>query len=58
MGGKLSPPTKPMVRFAAPPWYAPSAPWRQIAVQLSPEPLAREMRQAMPPLDWTALYDS
>ena len=58
MVGKPSPNTKPVVRFAAPPWTEQSAPWRQIDVQLSPDHLAREIRQAMTSLDLTELYDS
>jgi hypothetical protein len=44
--------------FAEPPWNEQSAPWRQIDVQLEPDHLAREIRQAMPRLDLTALYSS
>ena len=58
MVGKPSPNTKPVVRFAEPPWNEQSAPWRQIDVQLSPDHLAREIRQAMTSLDLTELYDS
>jgi hypothetical protein len=47
-----------MVRFAAPPWNVQAAPWLQIDTQLSHDHLAREMRQAMTPLDVTELYDS
>lgn len=45
-------------RFAAPPWHEQSAPWRQLDTQLPPDHLAREIRQAMPRLDLTALYNS
>ena len=58
MVGKPSPNAKPMVCLAEPPWKAQSAPWRQLDAHLSQEPLAREMRQAMPPLDSPALYTS
>jgi hypothetical protein len=58
MVGKLSPKTKPVVRFAEPPWNEQSAPWRQIDAQLPQDHLAREIRQAMAQLDLTALYDS
>src|SRR5918911_2587502 len=50
--------TRPGPRFAEPPWHEQSAPWRQIDAQLSPDHLAREIRQAMPRLDLTALYGS
>jgi hypothetical protein len=50
--------TRPGTRFAEPPWNEQSAPWRQIDAQLQPDHLAREIRQAMPRLDLTALYDS
>lgn len=50
--------TRPGTRFAEPPWNEQSAPWRQIDAQLPPAHLAREIRQAMPRLDLTALYDS
>jgi hypothetical protein len=55
---KPSPNAKLVARFAEPPWNAPSAPWRQIDAQLSHDHLAREIRQAMPPLDVTSLSDS
>ena len=58
MVGTPSPHAKPMVRFAEPPWNAQSAPWRQIDAQLSHAHLAREIRQAMPYLNLTSLYDS
>jgi Transposase DDE domain len=58
MVGKPSPNTKPVVRFAAPPWNEHSAPWRQIDTQLPQDHLAREIRQAMTHLDLTQLYDS
>src|SRR5262245_19010355 len=45
-------------RFAEPPWNEQSAPWRQLDTQLPPDHLAREIRQAMPRLDLTALYHS
>jgi hypothetical protein len=44
--------------FAEPPWNEQSTPWRQIDAQLSPDHLAREIRQAMTHLDLTELYDS
>ena len=50
--------TRPGTRFAEPPWNEQSAPWRQIDAQLQPDHLAREIRQAMPRLDLTALYTS
>lgn len=50
--------TRPEARFAEPPWNEQSAPWRQIDAQLQPDHLAREIRQAMPRLDLTALYNS
>jgi hypothetical protein len=50
--------TRPGPRFAEPPWHEQSAPWRQIDAQLSPDHLAREIRQAMPRLDLTELYTS
>jgi transposase len=50
--------TRPGPRFAEPPWNEQSAPWRQIDTQLQPDHLAREIRQAMPRLDLTALYAS
>jgi hypothetical protein len=50
--------TRPGTRFAEPPWNEQSAPWRQIDAQLQPDHLAREIQQAMPRLDLTALYDS
>ena len=50
--------TRPGTRFAEPPWNEQSAPWRQIDAQLEPDHLAREIRQAMPRLDLTALYNS
>jgi transposase len=55
---KPSPNAKPVVHFAEPPWNEQSAPWRQIDAQLSPDHLAREIRQAMTHLDLTELYDS
>lgn len=45
-------------RFAEPPWNEQSAPWRQLDTELPPDHLAREIRQAMPRLDLTALYNS
>ena len=50
--------TRAGTRFAAPPWNEQSAPWRQLDTQLPPDHLAREIRQAMPRLDLTALYNS
>ena len=55
---KPSPNTRPVVRFAAPPWDTPSVPWRQIDAQLSQAHLAREIHQAMTHLDVTELYSS
>jgi hypothetical protein len=46
------------MRFAEPPWNEQSVPWREIDAQLQPDHLAREIRQAMPRLDLTALYTS
>ena len=58
MVGKPSPDAKLVARFAEPPCNEQSAPWRQINAQLSPDHLAREIRQAMTRLDLAALYDS
>jgi hypothetical protein len=58
MGGKPSPDAKLVARFAEPPWNEQSALWRQIDAQLSPDHLAREIRQAMARLDLASLYDS
>ncbi len=58
MGGNRSHHGKAKVRFAEPPWTAQSVPWLQIDAQLPPDHLAREIRQAMPRLDLTPLYDS
>src|SRR5262245_11599351 len=58
MGGNPLHATRSGPRFAEPPWHTQSAPWRQIDAQLPPDHLAREIRQAMPRLDLTALYDS
>jgi hypothetical protein len=55
---KPSPNAKPVVRFVEPPWNEQAASWRQIDAQLSPDHLAREIRQAMIHLDLTELYDS
>jgi hypothetical protein len=46
------------MRFAEPPWNEQSVPWRELDAQLQPDHLAREIRQAMPRLDVTALYTS
>jgi hypothetical protein len=58
MVGNLVHEIRPETRFAEPPWNEQSAPWRQIDAQLQPDHLAREIRQAMPRLDLTVLYDS
>src|SRR5918999_5706834 len=58
MVGNLVHAIRPETRFAEPPGNEQSAPWRQIDAQLQPAHLAREMRQAMPRLDLTVLYDS
>lgn len=58
MIGKPSPDAKLVARFAEPPWNEQSAPWCQIDAQLSPDHLAREIRQAMTHLDLTSLYNS
>lgn len=50
--------TKPVLRFAEPPWNEQSEPWRQIDAQLPQDHLAREIRQTMTHLDLTALYAS
>jgi Transposase DDE domain len=55
---KPSPNTRPVVRFAEPPWNTQSALWRQIDAQLSQDHLAREIQQAMTHLDLTELYSS
>ena len=58
MGGNPFQATRPGPRFAEPPWNAHSVPWRQSDAQLPPDHLAREIRQAMPRLDFTELYGS
>jgi transposase len=58
MIGKPSPDAKLVARFAEPPWNEQSAPWCQSDAQLSPDHLAREIRQAMTHLDLTSLYNS
>src|SRR5262249_34967715 len=53
-----SPDAKLVARFAEPPWHEQSAPWCQIDAQLSPDHLAREIRQAMTHLDLTSLSNT
>lgn len=49
---------KTSMRFAEPPWNEDSEPWRQLDVQLPPDHLAREIRDAMTRLDVVPLYDA
>ena len=47
---------KTSARFAEPPWNEHSEPLRQLDAQLPPDHLAREIRDAMIPLDLAPLY--
>ena len=47
---------KSSTRFAEPPWTESYEPWLELDAQLPPDHLAREIRDAMTPLDLTPLY--
>ncbi len=52
----LSPDAKTCARFADPPWTEHSESWRDLDEKLPPDHLAREIREAMIPLDLNPLY--
>lgn len=56
MINELSHDAKTLLRFAQPPWNETSVEWRRLDARLPSNHLAREIRDAMPPLDLTPLY--